>query len=227
MTSGGAVNGFDINLISPNQGCVIDNVCTSSGVAASIQIDTRQTGIIHVERNKCASTIIQTTGSDVTNGFIRKRGNLVSGSTLEAATSNEVSGVLVTRGQYVGTNTNDNANAGNIGEYVESVIVSGSAVSLTSTVDKTVTSISLTAGDWDVDAIPYFAPAATTNITQLIGSISLVTNTVDVTPGRDSAFFFPGFVPGGSSQATPIPNYRLSLNATTTVFLTVRAAFTV
>jgi len=127
----------------------------------------------------------------------------------------------------VGTTTNNNANAGNVGEYVESVVVSGSAVALVTGTAKTVTSISLTAGDWDVDAIGYIAPAATTNVTNTAVSISGTTNTFDGTPGKANGFTTTGVVTGGPSLSQVIPSYRLSLSGTTSVFLVCQATFTV
>jgi len=134
---------------------------------------------------------------------------------------------LGTAGQYPGETTNGNATAGNIGEYVESVVVSGSAVALVTGTAKTVTSISLTAGDWDVDAIGYIAPAATTNVTNSAVSISGTTNTFDGTPGKANGFTTTGVVTGGPSLSQVIPPYRLSLSATTTVFLICQAVFTI
>src|SRR5262245_21751697 len=64
----------------------------------------------------------------------------------------------------LGTNTNDSAATGYVGEYVESTVLSGSAVTLTNNVWTAVTSIPLGAGDWDVtcDGILFAlaAPAA-------------------------------------------------------------------
>jgi len=54
-----------------------------------------------------------------------------------------------TTGGIVGTTTNDNASAGKVGEYIESVITS-STNAVTSAQYGDLTSISLTAGDWDV-----------------------------------------------------------------------------
>ena len=48
------------------------------------------------------------------------------------------------------TNTNDNASAGQLGEFISSVIPSGSAVVVGSNAVTNITSISLTEGDWDV-----------------------------------------------------------------------------
>lgn len=54
-------------------------------------------------------------------------------------------------GQDVATAMNDNDIAGNIGEYMESVVLSGAAVALVTATGKTITSLTLTPGDWDID----------------------------------------------------------------------------
>jgi len=56
----------------------------------------------------------------------------------------------ITDPNIAGTTTNDSAAAGEVGEYVNSTITSGAPVSFTSNQTKNLTSISLTAGDWDV-----------------------------------------------------------------------------
>lgn len=126
-----------------------------------------------------------------------------------------------------GTSTNDSASAGNYGEYISSTVTSGSAVSLTSATAKTITSISLTAGDWDVQAIGYVAPAASTSMTNNAVSISGTTDTLDTTPGKINGLTYAAVVTGGAAQSMVIPSYRLSLSATTTVYLVVQATFTV
>ena len=128
-----------------------------------------------------------------------------------------------------GTNTNNNAAASRVGEVVSASVASGSAVALTSTVAKTVTSISLTAGDWDVYGNVAFVSAATTSINAEGGSISLVTNTLDVTPGRFEMNAHAALVPGVSStlQVEPTMAVRLSLSATTTVYLVAYSVFTI
>jgi hypothetical protein len=59
-------------------------------------------------------------------------------------------GATAAAGQLPGTATNDSAAAGDVGEYVSSVIATGSATSFTTATAKNITSISPTAGDWDV-----------------------------------------------------------------------------
>lgn len=125
-----------------------------------------------------------------------------------------------------GTNTNDSAAAGYVGEYVESVITSGSSVSLTSGIVANITSISLTAGDWDVFGSVSFLPTASTSVTSLVGSLSLTTAALSspyVFNDRSAAF-----VSGGTS---PLAGYnlgrlRVNVSSTTSVFLVAVAAFT-
>jgi hypothetical protein len=61
---------------------------------------------------------------------------------------------VITAGQIVGTATNDNATAGNVGEYV-SMLAAGSFAS--STTDQLIIVLTLTAGDWDISAIAYIS----------------------------------------------------------------------
>jgi hypothetical protein len=127
----------------------------------------------------------------------------------------------------VGTTTNNNADAGAVGEYVESTIASASKISLTNITGANVTSISLTAGDWDVWGNAYFDPAASTTFDLIISSISTVSAT---SPSRDtgnqSVLKVLDFGTGIPSSVQPVPQ-RLSLSATTTVYLVVVCSFAV
>lgn len=129
-------------------------------------------------------------------------------------------------GQIPGTTTNDNASAGNVGEFVSSSVVKGSAVAMTTTVSVNVTSISLTAGDWDVSAMCLFTGGATTTVNRADVSLSTTTGTLNTTPGQLGTI-----VPGGIAAIgfddlfVNVGATRFSLSATTTVFLVVQAAF--
>lgn len=124
-----------------------------------------------------------------------------------------------------GTNTNDAAAAGDVGEIVSSTVASGSGVALTSVVAKDVTTISLTAGDWDVFGFVGILPAAATSITSFGGSSSQTTNTLD------SVNFvinrYAAFVPGNSELRSAITTTRISLAAPATIYLVALASFTV
>lgn len=131
----------------------------------------------------------------------------------------------ITAGQIVGTATNDNASAGNVGEYIASDGGSGGFAATTVWFDQT--SLSLTAGDWNVCA-------------QLVcdnngGTWSRVDFGVSSTSGNSAtglAFGTNWTVEGwANSLLTPtikslsITNYRVSLSTTTTYYFKVRGTF--
>lgn len=133
-----------------------------------------------------------------------------------------------------GTRSNDNALAGQVGEFVTATIASGAAVSLVTATAKNVTSIALTPGDWDIDGTIDYLPAATTSITQLNSSVSLTTNTLGTQPGGSglatdptATQSMPAQVPGANVNALTSPSTRLSVAANTTVYLVAQATFTV
>ena len=132
-----------------------------------------------------------------------------------------------------GTTTNDNAIAGDVGEYFQFTIPVGSAVALTTATPANLTSISLGAGDWDIDFTIDFLPVATTSVTQYNASVSVVSATLATQPG--GAGLFPealyvvnqaAAVPAGVVGVTG-PTVRASFAATTTIYLVGQMAFTV
>lgn len=132
-----------------------------------------------------------------------------------------------TLGQLAGATTNDNANAGNIGEFISSTVTAGSAVSLTSLTAANVTSISLTPGDWTVSGSITFSPAGTTSTAFLLGSHGTTSATYANTPGFASNTYVGGVVPGGFQPTLMLPTQRYSLSATTTVYLVASSSFSV
>lgn len=127
----------------------------------------------------------------------------------------------------VGTTTNNSANAGSVGEFVTSTVATGASVTLATGVTSNVTSVSLTAGDWDCSGAVDFTFGATTSYTNLVGGVSTTTGTLG---GQDTKFDFetPAAVPTAGADATfPLPIVRELLSGTTTVFLVAQGAFTV
>jgi hypothetical protein len=131
-------------------------------------------------------------------------------------------------GQYSGTATNNDASAGNIGEYVTASLAQGSAVSLTTATAVNITSISLTAGDWDVQGDGYFAGSGTTTVGDDAVSVSATSGTLDQALDRIT-IFSPGGVTlyGGAFSKTSVatPVARFSLSTTTTIYMVVRSDF--
>ena len=130
----------------------------------------------------------------------------------------------------LGTATNDNAAAGYIGEIVQTLVASGSAVSLTTNTSANLASISLTAGDWDVAGCINYAFGATTNIAAMDGSISSASASLDASGDRYHGWALQaaGLVPGnGFPLSLQLTTARFSLAVTTTIYAVARAQFTV
>lgn len=127
-----------------------------------------------------------------------------------------------------GTTTNDNAAAGGVGEYIEATRALGAALALTTTVPLNVTSISLTAGDWDVSGVVCFTGNVATTVSVLIGSVSSVSATLP-TYGTIGRTDWPPQVAGAISSGIDVQTglTRFSLAATTTIYLVGRADFAV
>ncbi len=111
----------------------------------------------------------------------------------------------------VGTTTNNNAAVGSVGELISSIISSASSVSIANNTATNVTTISLTAGDWDVTFVP------TATLTYISGWISLVSATpldASLTTQLGAPFTATG------SLGVTVPYSRISISTTTTVYLT-------
>lgn len=113
----------------------------------------------------------------------------------------------------VGTTTNNNVNAGGVGEFVNQQAI---GVSVSSGVAFNVTSISLTAGDWDVRGNIEYVPAGGTSITQCVSGSSPNSVTLPGTPARSVNQFTAS---AGFIQSQIAPTLRYSLAATSTVYL--------
>ena len=129
--------------------------------------------------------------------------------------------VSVASSKVTGTTTNDNAAAGQVGEYVESVVAVGSAVSLVTNTAKTVTSISLAAGDWDVGGY-ISANASGSVLTAYAGSANARTTNALPSGNTDTTLHN---CPASGPQQFTVPTCRVSLSGTTTLYLVAFATF--
>lgn len=132
-----------------------------------------------------------------------------------------------TNGHQNGTATNDNAAAGEIGEYISSSIPVGSAVSLTSGNPANITSVSLTAGDWDVCGNVVFQPAGGTTQSANIAWISTTSAALPTLPNGGAYQQFSVAVAAGLTVVLQTGCMRQSLSGTTTVYLSGLANFAV
>ena len=129
-----------------------------------------------------------------------------------------------------GTSTNDNSDAGDIGEYQSITVGAGDAVAATTATPLNVTSLSLTAGDWDVSGTVNRALTGTT-ATQYVASISPTSNTVPSQAGGSGVAADSSVIENATFGTTVTGNYitavgaRVSIAATTTIYLVASATF--
>ena len=226
--SGGAPNTLDGKTLSANDRILVKNQSTAS-----------ENGIYYVSTLGTGANGTWTRATDADGAGDMFGGMLVA---VSEGTANADSIWMLTTNDPItigttaltfkspnlyGTTTNDNAAAGMVGEYVESVVDEASAISLTSTTTINVTSISLTAGDWDVSCNVQFICTATTNITELRGSVSLVSDTLDLTRGRVFDIKTAPHTVISARHGLAGPTLRFSLASTTTIYLVAQGNFTV
>lgn len=124
----------------------------------------------------------------------------------------------IANGQLPATTTNDNAAAGKVGEYVASTVAAASAVSLSNGVPANLTTISLTAGDWDVFGNVNFIPTGTATAFE-----SAVNSSSASFPDESQRFEVTGSLT--SNYGAPCPMVRFSLSSPATVYLVAYAVF--
>ncbi len=138
-------------------------------------------------------------------------------ATTAAATQANITTLSNTSGVAIhGTNTNNSASAGYCGEYIESNVTSPTNFPSTSTFGDA-TSISLTAGDWDVSFHLYVSKNSSTATVAEAG--------ISTTTGNSSSGLTAGVNKLDQSLSTTntdssitIANYRMLLSGTTTVY---------
>ena len=112
---------------------------------------------------------------------------------------------------------------------IESVVLIGSALSLTSVVNLNVTSIALTAGDWDVSGVVGFQGNVATVVQELRGWTHSVSATDPGFTGQKAVHVYSTAGAAIFAQdpcAITIPTYRYLLSGNTTIYLQALAAFT-
>lgn len=151
--------------------------------------------------------------------------NGVSGT---VATSTTTPAITLTLGaisptSIAGITDGSAASAGKVGEVISSRVEPGSGGSLVTGTSKTITSITLTAGDWDIHSSACFVPAGTTTATGVFAGVHTVTNTL---PPLLSNW---GIVYPGTGQQWQFncPTQTVSISGSTTYYIVMQAAFAV
>jgi hypothetical protein len=201
-----------------------------SGVAGTTKLTLSGSAVVYIDA--AAEDIPTAPASSTDNAAARFDGTTARSLQNSALLIADTTGALSRSGgggiPAQGTNTNDSAAAGDIGELISSGIAVGSATSLVTATPKTVTSISLTAGDWDVWGAVGINPGVGANVTRIIGSISLVDNTADINIDANGARYSDYQLPFATASANlvAVAAVRKSLAATTTIYLIINTVFT-
>jgi len=225
-TAGGTANAITL---SPN----VPVPELRAGMTLSWTASATNTGAVTVNPSSLGATALYKPGTSgptaLTGGEIQSGQSVKArydGTQFQMMTPTGVGAAAA--GQIPGTATNDDASSGNVGQVVSSTVLVGSPVSLTSGQSANITSISLGAGDWEVDAMVGFSGNSSTAVTYIQGSISQTAGTVDSTPGSIVAHPYAGATIFANTQPHhAIAPLRIKLASTTTIYLVANAGFSV
>lgn len=127
----------------------------------------------------------------------------------------------------IGSTTNDAAVAGNVGEEIPAIQSTFTNYTTTATYQN-ITSITLTAGDWDISAFGSISAngATVTTSSNAIFVISTTTaSAAGAVEGKNIHYVDENFL-GSSIQSMAISPYRVSISGSTTYYLNSQATFT-
>jgi len=128
----------------------------------------------------------------------------------------------------IGTTTNDNAPVGSVGQYLSSAVALATT-GLTTGVVANITSISITAGDWDISGNIAVYGNASTTVRYSQGAISTVSATFPAIQLISGVFYSNAgeavYAVAGSYFV--VPTLRVSTASTITVYLVVESSFAV
>ena len=155
--------------------------------------------------------------------------NLDASSVVTQSTS----GLVLSAGQLLGTNTNDNASAGYVGEYkIESRLRSASTASSNgASQDVTASPLNLTAGEWDIYGVIEWDLTSAT-VTEYAGSISKTPGTLSAvntlavpTDGEVRSAVATNLVTSSDDYQLILPVTRVKLAASDDFYLVANITF--
>jgi hypothetical protein len=151
----------------------------------------------------------------------------IAGSTYIGISGTSTAWIGYPVNQGLGTTSGNNAAAGYVGEVLSSTIAIGSATSLTTATGKSVTSLVLSAGDWNVWGNIGYIAAATTTVSLLTGSISTTNNTQATSPNGGGYAQLQATLTTASTNILPVGMTQINVSTSTTVYLVATATFAV
>lgn len=126
----------------------------------------------------------------------------------------------------IGTTTNNNADAGRVGEFVSSSVEAAGAVALTASGTVTnITSISLSAGDWDVSATILGVTSNPGTATSFIGGVSDTSATLDSPNYANYTYQVREDMTAAQTVCQNVKGARYSLAGTTTIYMVAQGFY--
>jgi len=237
-TSGAAVIGTTLtsgnNITSGNN--VVAAAAGNFGINGRTLLYGTGSGIAHFVDSSFASFNYMTFGPGITAALsyqntnwpaFRFQGTNASAAgnpllTVQGGTNATKAVDVAISGGLVGKTDASAASAGIVGEVISSLVASGSAVAMNTGVGTNVTSISLTAGDWDVSGNVNFSAASAT-VTATSGGITTTSATVPT----DGTEVYSGVQVTllSETDSVTIPRKQINVSSTTTVYLVGKTTF--
>ena len=155
---------------------------------------------------------------DTTTGKLGQNSALIIADTTGALSRSGGGGIPLQ-----GTNTNDSAASGDVGEFMSN---GAGAVALTTNVAANVGQISLTAGDWDIFVSGAFTGAGSTVTSNVILAINNVSATLPTAVAFQHFQFRDGAGITDFIYSPSVGPFRVSLSATTIYYGIAQATFT-
>lgn len=203
----------DLSALEADVAALQADMLTAQGDITSLQASITILQTTHVTGPASATNLAAAQFSGTSGKLIQNTNLLIATAT--GALSRSGGGGI----QVEGTNTSGNAPAGAIGEFQENI---NGGLALANSTATNLCQMNLTAGDWDVYGSVLYATGSA-NITGMFAGIS--TTSVNVVSPYYTQLTL-AFT-ASNNQAIPVPPRRLSLSATTTVFLVVWVSFSI
>lgn len=131
----------------------------------------------------------------------------------------------ITTPNIVGVSNASNAATGSVRETLSTNVAVGSAVVLTTNVTANITSVPLSAGDWDVWGSACTSPGGSAVQNLMVVGISANSASLPVAPGGGAIAQLPFTTPAGGAVCVPVGYVRFNVSAATTAFLVILAQF--